>query len=335
MTPRLLPVSLVLALLASAGSAQVSPVPALPVANNAIPADLPHSETVEKDVDVVRLIFSVRDRHGNLIDDLPLSDVTLLDEGRPPERICSFEVQSDLPLRVGVLIDTSASIAWRFGFEKSAAIEFFRRTLRPGLDLAFVAEFNEGFHVVADWNDDLRQMETKVKQLRSTGSTALRDAIVAAAVKLNGADPLARRVIIVISDGQDNSSKHSFVQTINAALLTDTIIYSVTTNTPLPGTSADPVMIDGVKGLRSLAEGTGGRILYAETARGTRRAFGLIEQELRNQYLLTYKPAGFVADGRFRKVSIEALSRKKVRFSVRPGYFATRQIEVQSVAEGQ
>ena len=296
---------------------------------------MPRSNTISKDVDVVRLIFSVRDRHGRLVDDLTPSEIKLLDEGAPPERICSFEVQSNLPLRVAVLIDTSLSIAARFGFEKSAAIQFLRRTLRPGLDLVFVAEFNDTFHVVADWTDNVQQMETTIKQLHSTGSTAARDAIVAAVEKLNSGDPLARRVIIVISDGQDNSSRHSLRETIDAAVLADTIVYSVSTNPMMPDPGTFPESTTGVKELRSLAEGTGGKISHAETARGMRQAFDLIEQELRNQYLLTYKPPEFIADGRYRPVKIEAPSRKKLRFSVRPGYFAVRRPDANQVAEGQ
>ena len=322
-------------LLLGVAAGQNPTVAVVPKANNPTPpADLPRSETVAKDVDLVRLIFSVRDRHGHLIDDLPLSEIKLLDDGLPPERICSFEVQSDLPLRIAVLIDISVSITSRFGFEKSAAIQFLRRTLRPGLDLAFVAEFNEGFHVVADWTDNVQQMEAKVKQLRSTGSTSVRDAIVAATAKLSGGNPLARRVIIVISDGQDNSSKNRLRQTIDAALLTDTIVYAVSTNALRPDPSYNKEMVDGLIELRAFAEGSGGKILYAETARGTRSVFRQIEQELRNQYLLTYKPASFVADGRYRRVRIEAVAKKKMRFSVRPGYFASRQRDADAMAEG-
>ncbi len=326
--------SWLLALWMGVAMAQPSPAPGVPTSNGFIP-DLPRSETVQKDVDVVRFIFSVRDKSGHLIDDLPLNDIKLLDEGLPPERICSFEVQSNLPLRIAVLIDVSSSILSRFGFEKSAAIQFLRRTLRPGLDLGFVAEFNEGFHVVVDWTDNVTQMEASVKQLRSTGSTALRDAIVAANAKLIKGDPLARRVIIVISDGQDNASTHSLRQAIDTALLNDTLVYSVSTNSLRREANSFKEITDGVQELRTLAEGTGARILYAETAREMKGAFGLIEQELRNQYLLTYKPAVFVADGRYRQVNITSLTRKKLRFAVRPGYFAVRHTEAAEVNEGK
>src|SRR5690349_11466628 len=140
-------------------------------------ADLPASETIRKDVDEVNLVFSVRDRGGHFVTDLQPHQVQVLDNRRPPESVRLFEAQTNLPLRVGLLVDGSDSVDARFGFEKTAAVNFLRQTLRAGSDQAFAVRFDASVHLVQDWTDNIQQLEQSILGMRVGGETALYDAV--------------------------------------------------------------------------------------------------------------------------------------------------------------
>jgi Ca-activated chloride channel homolog len=282
----------------------------------------PRGETFRKNVDEVSLVFSVRDRHGRFINDLALHDIDLRDDNQLPLQICSFQAQSELPLRIALLLDVSNSIDRRFDFEKNSALEFLRNTLRPGSDLVFVVAFNEAAHIAQDWTDDATQIERSMQGLRLGGGTAFYDAVGFAARKLAAEHQSVRRLIVVISDGQDNSSKHSPKQAMEQALWAEAAVYSLNTNVvPAHLEESTPELI-GEQSLRRIAMGTGGYPLQAENGRSIAKAFALLQKEIRSQYVLTYKPAAFQADGHYRKIKLQSQNRGGLRFSVRPGYYA-------------
>jgi Ca-activated chloride channel family protein len=272
-------------------------------------------------VNEVNLIFTVTDKHGNFIPNLRQSDFALLDDQKAPARITSFTQQTNLPLRVGVVIDASTSIRTRFKFEQQASTEFLLETLKSRSDRAFVMGFDSTPQVTQDWTNNLDALESGVNKLRPGGGTALFDAVYTACRdKLldvsRGQEPV-RRAMVLISDGNDNQSRAYIDDAIKMCQRAETIVYAISTNwTPSRGKGDDV--------LQKMAEATGGRAFYPPSIDDIAVGFTSIEEELRSQYALTYTPADFKADGAFRTIYLYANDR---RYSVRTkkGYFSPKQ----------
>jgi VWFA-related protein len=302
---------------APAPAAQSAPAPTQP---GAVPSDV-STPTIRLGVNEVDLIFTVTDKHGHYIPNLKLSDFALLDNQRAPERVDSFHQQINLPLRVGLLIDTSSSITSRFQFEQRSAIDFLLDVLKSRSDRAFVMGFDATPDVAADWSDNLDALESGVNQLRPGGGTALFDAVYSACrYKLldqsRGQEPV-RKVIILISDGNDDQSHVYESEAIKECERAETIIYAISTNwTPSRG--------PGDKAMTQLAEDTGGEVFFPSSIDDMATSFLNIENELRSQYALTYTPADFKYDGSFHTIYLYCYDRR-YRVRTRKGYFAPKQ----------
>lgn len=275
---------------------------------------------IRTSVNEVSLIFTVTDRHGHYIPNLKQSDFTLLDDQKAPTKVNSFHQQINLPLRVGILIDTSSSIRSRFQFEQQSATDFLQQVLRSKADRAFVMGFDVTPTVTANWTNDQDALETGINKLRPEGGTALFDAVyVACRDKLlteRGPEPV-RKAIILITDGEDNQSRVYLPEAIKECERAETIIYAISTNwTPSRG--------EGDKVLQKLAEDTGGEVFFPPTIQDMATSFKEIEQELRSQYALVYTPADFKRDGGFRPIYLYCYDR---RYTVRArkGYFTPRE----------
>lgn len=271
-------------------------------------------------VNEVNLIFSVTDRHGNFVPNLKQSDFALLDDQKAPAKISSFTQQTNLPLRVGIVIDASTSIRSRFQFEQQASNEFLLQVLRSRKDRAFVMGFDSTPTVMQDWTDNMDSLQTAVSKLRPGGGTALFDAVYTACRdKLLDASRFqepVRRAIVVISDGNDNQSRAYVEDAIKECQRAETIIFAISTNwTPSRGKGDDV--------LQKMAKATGGRAFFPPSVDEMGVGFQSIEDELRSQYDLTYTPADFKADGSFRTIYLFALDRR-YQVSARQGYFAPR-----------
>jgi VWFA-related protein len=274
--------------------------------------------TIVTKVNEVSLIFTVNDRHGHYIPNLNQNDFALLDDQKAPARVNSFHQQINLPLRVGILIDTSSSIRSRFQFEQQSATEFLLQVLRAKNDRAFVMGFDVTPTVTTDWTNDQDALETGIDKLRPEGGTALFDALyVACRDKMlteRGPEPV-RKAIILVSDGEDNQSRVYEQEAIKECERAETIIYTISTNwTPSRG-AGDKVMQD-------LAEQTGGEPFFPPSVEEMAVSFKNIEEELRSQYALVYTPADFKTDGSYRSIYLYCYDR---RYQVRAkkGYFAT------------
>jgi VWFA-related protein len=275
---------------------------------------------IETSVNEVNLIFTVTDKHGNFIPNLKQSDFALLDDQKAPARVSSFVQQTNLPLRVGIVIDASTSIRQRFQFEQQAATEFLLQVVKSRSDRAFVMGFDSTPTVTADWSNNLDALQSGVNKLRPGGGTAMYDAIYTACRdKLldisRGQEPV-RRAMVLVSDGNDNQSRAYMDDAIKMCQRAETIIYAISTNwTPSRGKGDDV--------LAKMAEATGGRAFYPPSVEEITTGFNSIEEELRSQYALTYTPADFKADGAFRTIYLFANDR---RYSVRArkGYFSPR-----------
>lgn len=278
-----------------------------------------------KRVDEVNLRFTVTDSHGHFQNQLTPEDFQVLDNHKPPAAIHFFQQQSTLPMRVGILIDVSGSVAPRFKFEQKAASVFLQKVLRPGFDEAFVVTFDEKAHLLEDWTSDPKTAFNKVHALHAGGSTALYDAVIFACDKLRKrpAGVITRPVIVLITDGDDNSSKSILYDAQQAAARAEAILFALSTN--VIGPDYYP---KGEAVLDLLSRSTGGRILPAQENSQLGHAFAQIEQALRSEYVVGYQPAELKLDGSFRPVEIRP-NKSNLQVHNRRGYYAPLETAVQ------
>ncbi|MGO9648451.1 MAG: VWA domain-containing protein [Terriglobales bacterium] len=308
---------------AAASQSQPAPSPqaegtAPPTA--AAPAD-DSAPTIVKRVNEVNVVFTVTDKHGRYVRDLKKNDFKIIDDSKPVLEIRSFRAETDLPLEAGLLIDASNSIRDRFKFEQEAAIEFLNQTVRRKYDRAFVVGFDATPEVTQDFTDSTEALSVGVRALRPGGGTALFDALYfACRDKLLKSSPngAVRRTIILLSDGDDNQSHVTREEAIEMAERAEVVVYTISTN--LTGSGGK----HGDKILERIAEATGGRSYVPFQLTEVANAFASIQEELRSQYAISYKPADFRTDGRFRTIEIEA-RQKGLHVRSRRGYYAPAQ----------
>jgi Ca-activated chloride channel homolog len=292
------------------------------VASNS-PSDDPQAGsllTIHKRVDEVNVLFIATNKHGKFVRDLGENDFSILDDHKPPQSIVNFRRESNLPLHLGLLIDVSGSVEGRFSFEQDAAVSFLEKTVRAGYDKAFVVGFNKQSQLAQDSTDNVQLLSAGVHRLHDGGGTALYDAIYRACREkfLNDRpDYPVRKAIVIVSDGEDNQSEISRSQAIEMAERADVIIYAISTDD-------SGLVLRGDRVLEQLAAATGGRAFFPFKMKDMTHSFASIEDELRSQYVVSYKPADFDADGRFRSIEISALN-KDLQVRARKGYFAPEQ----------
>jgi VWFA-related protein len=275
-------------------------------------------QTFKARVDEVNVVFTVTDKHGHFVKNLTQNDFRILDDNKPAVSIRSFSSETNLPLRVGLLVDSSNSVRDRFRFEQESAIEFLNQIVRPKSDRAFVIGFDTTAEVTQDFTDSAELLSRGVRMLRPGGGTALYDAVFYACrdklMKARTTGP-ARRAIILLSDGEDNQSRVTREEAVEMAQRAEVIIYTISTN-------ISGVKLRGDKVLERLADATGGRAFFPFKIQDVANAFSEIQDELRSQYLLAYKPADLKPDGRYRSIDIMAENHKGLRVRARRGYFA-------------
>src|SRR6202790_581774 len=273
--------------------------------------------TIHKRVDEVNVLFIATDKHGKFVRDLNQNDFEILDDHKPPQSIINFRRETDLPLHLGLLIDVSGSVHSRFDFEQNAAINFLQKTVRVGFDRAFVVGFNKQSQMAQDFTDNVQLLSSGIHRLQDGGGTALYDAIYKACkekfLKDRPEHP-ARKAIIVVSDGEDNQSDVTRAQAIEMAQRAEVIIYAISTDD-------SGLILRGDKVLEQLASSTGGRAFFPFKMKDMTHSFAAIEDELRSQYVVSYRPADFDADGRYRSIEISTL-KKDLQVRARKGYFA-------------
>jgi VWFA-related protein len=276
--------------------------------------------TIRKRVDEVNVLFIATDRRGKFVRNLNQKDFSILDDNKPPQAILNFHRETDLPLELGFLVDVSGSVRSRFAFEQEAAVGFLQHVIRPGFDKAFVTGFNSRSQLVQDYTDSTAKLSEGVHRLHAGGGTAIYDAIYRACrdklLKERGDRPV-RRAILLLSDGEDNQSDVSRQAAIEMAQRAEVIIYAISTDESGQVQRGDRV-------LEQLAEATGGRAFFPYKMKDVTKSFAAIEDELRSQYVISYKPADFDADGRYRSIEISVL-KNDVHVRARKGYFAPRQ----------
>ncbi len=276
--------------------------------------------TIKKRVDEVNLVFIATDKHGKFVRDLQQADISILDDHRPPEAISGFHRVTDLPIEMGLLVDVSGSVRARFGFEKQAAIDFLQKTLRTGFDKAFVEGFNTRAQLTQDFTGNVALLSNGVSRMQVGGGTAMYDAVYRACrdkLAHEHPDHPVRKAIILVSDGEDNQSEVTRAQAIEMAQRSEVIIYAISTDD-------SGLVLRGDTVLTQMAAATGGKAFFPFKMKDITRSFASIEDELRSQYAISYRPASFDADGRYRSIQITSL-KKDLQVRSRQGYFAPKQ----------
>ena len=276
--------------------------------------------TIKARVDEVNVLFIATDRHGKFVRNLNESDFSILDDHKPVQSIINFRRETDLPIELGLLMDVSGSVQGRFGFEKDAAIGFLQHIVRPGYDRAFVVGFNKESHLTQDFTDKVPLLAAGVERLNNGGGTAIYDAVYKACqdkLLREQFDHPIRKAIVILSDGEDNQSEHTRAQAIEMAQRAEVLIYAISTDD-------SGLILRGDKVLEDLASATGGRAFFPYKMKDITHSFAAIEDELRSQYAVSYKPSDFDADGRYRSIEITAV-KKDLQVRARRGYYAPKQ----------
>ena len=314
--------------LSVSGSAQTSPyvvATSVGASNSAVFPDTSGAAdepilTITKRVDEVNVLFIATDRHGKFVRNLNQADFSIFDDHKPVQSILNFRRETDLPIEMGLLIDVSGSVQGRFGFEKEAATGFLQHIIRPGYDRAFVVGFNKESHLTQDFTDKVPLLSAGVQRLSNGGGTALYDAIYTACkdklLREHSEHPI-RKALVILSDGEDNQSQYTRAQAIEMAQRAEVLIYAISTDD-------SGLILRGDKVLEDLASATGGRAFFPYKMKDITHSFAAIEDELRSQYDVSYKPTDFDADGRYRSIEITAV-KKDLQVRARRGYYAPRQ----------
>ena len=282
------------------------------------PADEDASR-ITLDVTRVNMLFTVSDKKGRFVTNLDRDDFEIV-EAKRPQHILEFTAETNLPLRIGILIDTSNSIRERFRFQQAAATDFVNTVVRPGQDKGMVVSFDSSAEVVADLTDSTEALGTAIRNLRPGGGTALYDAIFFACrdkLMMDQPRDKFRRAIVMLSDGEDNESRWSREQALEMAHKADVVIYTISTN-------ISRIPTDGDKILKYFADETGGLAFFPFKAQDLAQSFENIANELRHQYNLFYRPEPLKTDGLYHTVDIRVKGRKDLLVRARHGYYAPK-----------
>jgi len=296
------------------------------------------STTLKVEVNLVNILFTVRDKKGGLVGSLNKDDFKVFEDGKEQE-VKYFNRETDLPLTIGLLIDVSASQMNLIDIEKNAAYQFFGSVLRKQ-DLAFLISFGEDSELLQDYTNSAKLLRAGLDDLHvSSGvggfgpgpvptisqprGTVLYDAVyVASADQLKG--QVGRKVLVLITDGEDEGSKYKISQAIEAAQKADAIIYGLYYVDRGFYMSRGMVFAGGSdSALRQMSEDTGGHVFHVDRKTTLQDAFTQLQEEMRSQYAIGYTPANPAKDGTFRKLEIKATN-KDWKVQARKGYYAIK-----------
>lgn len=294
----------------------ISLATALPaLAQQQQPADT--SQTITLEVNRVNILFTVSDRKGRFVNNL-MKDEFEVFENKRKQKVLEFVTESNIPLRIALVFDTSNSISGRFRFEMETASQFLSSVIRPEQDRALIYAFDTQPYLVQGLTGDVEALSKKLRDLRPGGGTALFDTIV-----LSCRDHLAkeqpshkfRRALIIIGDGEDNSSHYTRDQALEIAQKSDVGIYAISTNMTRIETNGDKL-------LKYFCSETGGLAFFPFKAEDLAQDFENIANELRSQYSILYRPEPLNPDGKYHTIQIRVKERKDVVVRSRKGYYA-------------
>jgi Ca-activated chloride channel homolog len=274
-------------------------------------------QTYRVSVDLVNIFCSVWDKNTNsFLTNLTREDFSVYEDNKKQE-LKNFSREMNLPLTIAMLIDTSQSVAPKLKFEQDAATSFFQSVLKDK-DRAMLLEFDSGVTLVQDFTNDPNRMAKQIRSLRAAGGTALYDAVYLACdeklIRETG-----KKAIVILSDGEDQSSKTTFEQSMEMALKAEVTIFSISVNRG--GFFGVGNTKNGDHVLKQLAEETGGRAFFPFKVEELDDSFRQINQELRSQYNIGYLSSNTARDGAYRKIEVR-VGEKGLKLNYRKGYYA-------------
>jgi Ca-activated chloride channel homolog len=273
--------------------------------------------TFKVNVRLVRLLATVKDANGQLIGSLTKSDFTVYDNGVQQD-IAVFAPQTEQPLSVAVLVDSSASTGIEQHYELDSVRKFFKALLFQGnpQDTAALYSFNWEVTLLGGYTRRFARLDISLKQLHSEGGTSMYDAIYFASRHLEMRD--GRHVMVIVTDGGDTTSVKTYHQALQTAQMADVVMYPVLV---MPITNDAGRNIGGENALTTLSQGTGGRVFKPSAAAELDRAFADILRELRTQYLIGYYPRDVPpTQDRFHTLKVDVRGRN-LRVITRSGYY--------------
>jgi VWFA-related protein len=294
--------------------------------------------TIKVDVDLVNIFFNVRTKKGGLVGNLEKSSFNIFEDGKE-QQIKYFSRETDLPLTIGLLIDVSASQGNLIGIEQNAASQFFSKVLRQK-DLAFLISFGSEAELLQDYTNSPKLLRAGLEGLKVNSDvggltpgpvptasqprgTILYDAVyLAASDQLKG--QVGRKVLVLITDGEDQGSRYKIQEAIEAAQKADAIIYGIY-YVDRAFYMRGGFVFGGVSdsALRRMAEETGGHVYQVDRKYSLDDIFNQLQQDMRSQYALGYTPTNPTKDGTFRKIEIRT-SDKDLKVQARRGYYAIK-----------
>lgn len=280
-------------------------------------AALAQDPVIRVDVQLVRLLVTVKDADGALVGGLAEADFHLADSG-VPQKIAVFERQTEQPLSIALLVDTSASTAKDLKYELESASRFVKALVREGnpKDSIALYSFNHEVTLQSNFTRNPQRIEKALPKLRSEAGTSLYDAIVLASEGLSERD--GRRVMVVVTDGGDTTSYRKYHDALQAAHDADTVLYALVV---MPITNDAGRNVGGENALTQISKSTGGRAFFPSANKTLDNAFLDILRDLRTQYLIGYYPRNLPASpDKFRRVSVR-LKRSDLQAFTRDGYY--------------
>jgi VWFA-related protein len=300
-----------------AGLPAQEPKPSAPPSTAQTPAN---PTVIRVPVYLVDVPLTVTDKKNRMVITMTKDDFSLFEDGTP-QTIQYFSRETDLAMRIGLLIDSSNSIRDRLRFEQQAAIDFLTDTIRKGKDFAFVVGFDVEPQLVQDYTDNVERLAGSIRGLQAGGVTSLYDAIFFSCKEklyfFPPPEPYLRKLMILISDGEDNRSEHTREEALAMAQRAGVTIFAISTNRSGAEARGDKV-------LKRFAEETGGRAFFPFEASDLAADFRAIGRDLRTQFLINYTSSNTARDGTFRHISVEPVD-KSLHVRAKTGYFAPSQ----------
>ncbi len=277
------------------------------------------------DVYNVRLPIAVVDKGSRFVIDLKQEDFEIYEDKVKQEDVVSFIAQTNLPLDIALLMDTSNSVKPKLKFQRDAAVSFLQTVLRPRIDRALFLSFNSDIELQQDYTNRIDLLSTAIDKVKAYGETRLYDAVYRICEEKMLAPDGRRRAIVLITDGEDTASDHTLEETINIALRAETVVFVISNKAAgFFGVQAGQVDSSEDKNLKKLAEDTGGRAFFTGTTLELERGFANVTKELRSQYLIAYSPSNTNFDGKTRQIEVRLPGKKDFKVRTRKGYPAVR-----------
>src|SRR5262247_2703424 len=272
----------------------------------------------------VSLPVTVSDKNNRFVVDLKEADFQIT-EDKNPQTIISFSPQSNLPIDVAMLMDTSNSVKPKLKFEKDAAYSFLETVLQTRRDRAMLATFDSQVELHQDLTNRLDLLTKAIDKIKAGGATKMYDAIYSVCQEkmLSPTVVGRRRVMVVITDGEDTDSEHTLQDAVDIAQRSETTVYVISTKAGgFFGVQAGTVDRKEDKDLKRLAEDTGGRAFFVAEVIELEKRLTDITRELRNQYMIAYQPTNENYDGKERRIEVKLPNHKGLKVRTKTGYKA-------------